>query len=148
MKKDGRLSFIIHHSAFSTCFSAPAHDFDARAAPDFRLDFKFVNKPTRAGESFAESAARGEAVAHCGGDVWDAGACVFEDESKPFAPRGTADGLRNHATAARVLDDVARQLGGDGCEPRLVNHAKAERGGYGARLAARDGDVVVRLKGD
>src|SRR4051812_3790642 len=95
------------------CLSKPAHDCDARAAADFRLDLENVYEPLRAGQPLAQAAARREAVAHRGGDIWDAGAFVLEDEPEARAPLRAVERLRDHAPAPRVLDDVAGEFGRD-----------------------------------
>src|SRR5215218_7851445 len=117
-------------------FLQPAHHRDARAAAGLGLDLEEVDEPLRAREPLAEAAPRREAVAHGGGDVRDAGAAVLEDEPEPGAPLRGVERLRDHAAAARVLDDVARQLRRDRGEPRLVDEAEADPGGYRAHLAA------------
>src|SRR5919202_3765637 len=90
--------FITHHSALITCPSEPPHHRHARAAPDLGLDLELVHEALRAGQPLAEAAPRGEAVAHDGGDVGDAGAAVLEDETQALTARGV-ERLRDHAPA-------------------------------------------------
>jgi hypothetical protein len=46
--------FIVHRSAFIVSLE-PAHDRDACAATGGGVDLKFIDEPTGAGESFAET---------------------------------------------------------------------------------------------
>lgn len=128
--------------------SKPPDNCDARAATGGGVDLELIDEPTGAGQSFAESSAGREAVAHGGVDVGDAGALVLEDKAEALASVRTLRCLRDQLTAQPVLDDVARQLGGDRCEARLIERAEAERGGERAHLAARRDDVLVALKRD
>src|SRR5256714_11826352 len=137
---------FIHPSSFILLLQ-PAHDRHARAATDLGFDLELVNEPLRAGQALAESAPRGEAVAHGGGDVGNAGAAVLEDETETGAAPRVGGRLRDHSTAPRVLDDVAREFRGHGREARLVNQREADGGGDRAHLAARDSDGVLALKG-
>src|ERR687895_475895 len=60
-----------------TPFLQPAHDGHARADADRRFNLENVDQTFGAGEPFAPAAPRGEAVAHGGADVGDAGAAVL-----------------------------------------------------------------------
>jgi hypothetical protein len=116
---------------------------------DFGLDTKFIHQSFRAGQSFAEAASRRKTVAHRVGDTGDARPAVLEDEAQAFAPVVRAGGrLRDQETALSILDDVARQFGRDGGEPRLIYRAKAQARGQPVYFAARDRDIVFAFKWD
>src|SRR5947209_5102290 len=113
-----------------------------------RLDTKLVNEPFRAGQAFAQAAARRKAVAHGVFYIGDARPLVLEDEAKALAPARGFRGLSYEEAAARVFYDIARKFRRDCGEPRLVNQPEADCRGDLSHLAARHGNVVVCFERD